>query len=352
MVFLENMWVLTYNLSFYLLLGAFAAGVLHLFVSERYIRHHLGKSSVGSVLKAALFGIPLPFCSCSVVPFAVSLKKSGASDGAVLSFLISTPITGADSIAATYGVFGGLFTAYRVVTSLIIALIAGVLTNLFGLPARVESVASQDGPDNTEEPIRERRFKSALAYGFNSVFKDIARPLTFGIILGGIITTFIPADLGILADKYYLLTYLTIILIAPPLYICATSSIPVAASLITVGVPVGAAFVLLSAGPATSTVTMSIVYQNLGRRIFGIYLSVILVSSIIFGMLLDRILDATRIDIKNLLTEHKDDTGVFVLSSILLISLLTYYVIIEPLKKRFGKKPDTGCNSGSCGCGH
>ena len=97
---------------------------------------------------------------------------------------------------------------------------------------------------------------------------------------------------------------------------------------------------------------MSIVYQNLGRRIFGIYLSVILVSSIIFGMLLDRILDATRIDIKNLLTEHKDDTGLFVLSSILLISLLTYYVIIEPLKKRFGKKPDTGCNSGSCGCGH
>jgi len=181
---------------------------------------------------------------------------------------------------------------------------------------------------------------------------SLERVLTFGIILGGIITTFIPADLGILADKYYLLTYLTIILIAPPLYICATSSIPVAASLITVGVPVGAAFVLLSAGPATSTVTMSIVYQNLGRRIFGIYLSVILVSSIIFGMLLDRILDATRIDIKNLLTEHKDDTGVFVLSSILLISLLTYYVIIEPLKKRFGKKPDTGCNSGSCGCGH
>lgn len=351
MIFLENMWELAYNLSFYLLLGAFAAGILHLFVSERYVQKHLGKSSFGSVLKAAVFGIPLPFCSCSVVPFAVSLKKSGASNGSVLSFLISTPITGADSIAATYGVFGGLFTVYRIVTSLIIALIAGVLTNLLALPVSVEN----EPPEtccNASQAAQPKTLKAALDYGFNTVFKDIARPLAFGIVLGGVITTFIPADLGLLADKYYLLTYLAVILIAPPLYICATSSIPVAASLIAVGLPAGAAFVLLSAGPATSTVTMSVVYQNLGRRVFGIYLGVILVSSVLFGMLLDRVLDYSRIDIRTLLVEHDDTTGLFALSTLILLALLFYYIVIEPLTKRSGGKGKKSCDGGSCGCGH
>ncbi len=352
MIFLENMWELTYNLSFYLLLGAVAAGVLHLFISERYIQKHLGNSSVGSVLKAALFGIPLPFCSCSVVPFAVSLKKSGASDGSVLSFLISTPITGADSIAATYGVFGGLFTVYRVVTSLIIAVIAGVLTNLFGIPAAVTEEKRETDTVETESRIKDKSLRAVLDYGFNTVFKDIARPLAFGIILGGIITTFIPTDLAVLADKYYLLTYLAVILIAPPLYICATSSIPIAASLIAIGVPAGAAFVLLSAGPATSTVTMSVVYQNLGRRVFGIYLGVILFFSIAFGMLLDWVLDYSQIDIRRLLSVHEESTGLFALSTLILLALLLYYVVIEPLKKRFSKGKGGSCDGGSCCCGH
>lgn len=351
MIFLENMWELAYNLSFYLLLGAIAAGVLHRFISETYIRRHLGKSSVGSVLKAAVFGIPLPFCSCSVIPFAVSLKKSGASNGSVLSFLISTPITGADSIAATYGVFGALFTVYRVITSLVIAVIAGVLTNLFALPAAIENGPGETPPSVETKNDRSKSLKGILDYGFNTVFSDIAGPLAFGIVLGGIITTFIPTDLGLLADEYYLLTYLAVILIAPPLYICATSSIPVAASLIAVGFPAGAAFVLLSAGPATSTVTMSVVYKSLGRRVFGIYLGVILTSSILFGMALDRVLDYSQIDIKTLLVEHEGSSTVITLSTLILIVLLAYYILIEPLKKRFFKKKGASCD-GSCCCGH
>lgn len=351
MIFLENMWDLTYNLAFYLLLGSLAAGFLHIFISDRYIKEHLGGDNIASVLKAAVFGIPLPFCSCSVVPFAVSLKKSGASNGSVLSFLISTPITGADSIAATYGVFGGLFTLYRVVTSLIIAIIAGVLTNLFALPSTVQDT-TEPSPETCETNTPKKGLKEALDYAFNTVFKDIAKPLAFGIILGGIITTFIPSNLGVLTDKYYLLTYLAVILIAPPLYICATSSIPVAASLIAIGIPAGAAFVLLSTGPATSTVTMSVVYKNLGRRIFSIYLGVIIVSGILFGMLLDWILDTSKIDIKKLLIVHEESSGLFALSTLILVILLVYYILIEPLKKQFAKKPKSECGGGSCCCGH
>lgn len=348
MIFLENIWELAYNLSVYLLLGSLAAGFLHLLISDSFIKRHLGKSSIGSVLKAAIFGIPLPFCSCSVVPFAVSLKKSGASNGSVLSFLISTPITGADSIAATYGVFGGLFTLYRVITSLVIAIIAGILTNLFALPISVEEAneANHDYP----EAKSEKSLKAALDYGFNTVFADIAKPLAFGIVLGGIITTFIPADFGQIAGKYYLLSYLAMILIAPPLYICATSSIPVAASLIMVGFPAGAAFVLLSAGPATSTVTMSVVYKNLGRRVFGIYLSTIILLSILFGMLLDWILENSRIDIREMLMVHEESSWFFTGATLLLTGLLVYYILLLPLQRRFTKPKKDSCGGSSCGC--
>jgi hypothetical protein len=349
MIFLENTWGLAYSLSFYLLLGLLAAGFLHLIVPNASIRRHLGGNRFGSVLKAAAFGIPLPFCSCSVVPFAVSLKKSGAGNGAVVSFLIATPITGADSIAATYGVFGGFFTLYRVITSLLIAIVAGVATNLFALPVSVHSAAKL--PDEAGEAEKKGRdVKAALDYALNTVFRDIAKPLAFGILLGGIITTFVPADLGDLAQKYYLLTYLAVILIAPPLYICATSSIPVAASLIAVGVPAGAAFVLLTAGPATSTVTMSVIYQNLGRRVFAIYLSVMLFFSLIFGMALDWILETAQIDIREFLILDEAPSPLFTLSTFILLGLLFYYVLIESLKNRLFPPAKT-CDGPSCGCG-
>jgi len=332
MIFFENIYTLAYNLSFYILIGSVAAGFLHIFISDSYIKKHLGKSSIGSVLKAAIFGVPLPFCSCSVVPFAVSLKKSGASEGSVLSFLISTPITGADSIAATYGVFGWLFTIYRVFTSLIIAIIAGILTNLFSVPV---SIAAEDNPENIAEKKRKGSIKEALDYGFNTVFKDIAKPLAFGIVLGGIITSFMPHDFGQLASEYYILSYIAMIVIAPPLYICATSSIPIAASLILVGFPAGAAFVLLSAGPATSTVTMSIVYKNLGKKVFGIYLSTIIISSILFGMLLDAALEYKSINIIDMVIIDEESSALFAATSILFALLLLYYIFLEPLKNKY-----------------
>jgi len=130
--FFINFWTLTNDMAIYILIGVLIAGALKQVIPEDFISKHLDSNSFGSVIKSSLFGIPLPLCSCSVIPFATSLKKEGASSGSVLSFLISTPITGADSILATYGFFGWIFTIYRVVTSLIIAVVAGVLQNLFG----------------------------------------------------------------------------------------------------------------------------------------------------------------------------------------------------------------------------
>jgi len=128
-LFFNSLLELSHAMSPYILFGLIFAGILHEIVPESTVTKHLGKENIGSVIKATIFGVPLPVCSCGVIPLATSIKKSGASKGATLSFLISTPITGVDSILATYGMFGWIFTIYRIFTSMIIAMIAGILAN-------------------------------------------------------------------------------------------------------------------------------------------------------------------------------------------------------------------------------
>ena len=97
---------LSNDMAIYILFGLFFAGLLHELIPSSIVEKHLGNDTIGSVVKSTLFGVPLPVCSCGVIPLATAIKKSGASKGATLSFLISTPITGVDSILATFGMFG------------------------------------------------------------------------------------------------------------------------------------------------------------------------------------------------------------------------------------------------------
>ena len=121
----NNFLVLLDAMSIYILIGLLIAGILKQLIPDDFVVKHLGKGSVSSVLKATIFGIPLPVCSCSVIPLAQGLRKEGASKGAVQSFLISSPITGVDSILATFSFFGLLFTIFRVISSIMIAIIVG-----------------------------------------------------------------------------------------------------------------------------------------------------------------------------------------------------------------------------------
>ncbi len=112
------------------ILGVIVAGLLKQVIPDNFIYKHLGERGIGSIVKSTLFGAPLPLCSCSVIPMARTLHREGANSGAVTSFLISTPITGVDSIFATYSLFGLFFTIYRVVTSIIIAIVVGAIENI------------------------------------------------------------------------------------------------------------------------------------------------------------------------------------------------------------------------------
>lgn len=345
-------WGLSIDMGIYILFGLLAAGVLHQLVPEAWIQKHLGSAKSSSVYKAALYGTPLPLCSCSVIPFAASLRRNGASKGATLSFLISTPITGVDSILATFGMFGWAFTLYRVVSSVILAVAAGVLMNLFEPKEEVKkgafafSAASPSAIKPTvqsPQPVAKKPFslKEVFRYGFITLLKSFSKPLFWGLLIGAFITAAIPSNLHTLFGENRLLGYLIAVAIAAPMYVCATASLPIAASLILAGVSPGAAFIFLSAGPATSTVTMGVVKSMLGMRALIIYLSVIIVGSIVFGALIDVGFDSLNVVIDVDMHEHHGivEQG----AAILLLGLIGWHLI----SGWFTKKSPT-CSGGSC----
>ena len=369
----------------YILFGLLFAGILHELVPESLVTKHLGKDSVGSVVKSTLFGIPLPVCSCGVIPLAASIKKSGASNGATLSFLISTPITGVDSILATYGMFGWVFTIYRVVTSMIMAMAAGILTNVFAsqdmqkeeVPkpapafsmqppaarpaaaafstAQAASFSPQPKPEVESECTsgcgcgsdEKKRFSltAALRYAFGTLLGDIAQPLFWGLVIGALITVAVPENLSDILKTYSWLSYIIVIAIAVPMYVCATASLPIAAGLMLAGVSPGAAFVFLSAGPATNTVTIGVVKKMLGARALGIYLGSIVIGSILFGLGLDWLFAREGVSVLEIVHMPEHAGLIAIASSFLLWSMVLYY-LIKPLWR---PKASESCCSGK-GC--
>lgn len=337
----------------YILFGLLFAGILHELVPDTLVKNHLGKDSIGSVVKATIFGIPLPVCSCGVIPLATSIKKSGASNGATLSFLISTPITGVDSILATYGMFGWAFTIYRIISSMIISIIAGILSNFYVTKEvqqtqenelQEESCCSKGSCCSSESTKVKKTplsmTKDALYYAFGTLLKDIASPLLVGLLVGALITVAVPANLSEILVEYNWLSYIIVIAIAVPMYVCATASLPIAAGLMLAGVSPGAAFVFLSAGPATNTVTIGVVKKMLGSTTLVIYLGTIVVGSIIFGLGLDYLL--RDVSIKELV--HMDEHASLLAwaSTVVLWAFVLVYVI----KPYFLK--EKSCSDGSC----
>ncbi|MCV6609032.1 MAG: permease, partial [Campylobacterales bacterium] len=259
-LFFNNLLVLANAMSLFILIGLLIAGILKEILPKDYIKSKLGNNTFSSVLKATLLGIPMPVCSCSVIPLAKSLQKEGASKGAVQSFLISTPITGVDSIMATYSFFGPLFTFYRVVTSVITAILTGVLQNILSIKEEkpqfsvakptvhetVSSCCSGGSCSSTVETDHSFSMKRALTYGYVTLFEDIAKSLFIGLILGALFTTFLPKELLSQLFENQFLTYFAVLVIAMPLYVCATASLPIAAAFMLSGMSGGAAFIFLS----------------------------------------------------------------------------------------------------------
>ncbi|MDD2960957.1 MAG: SO_0444 family Cu/Zn efflux transporter [Muribaculaceae bacterium] len=291
--FLNTLWNLTNEMSPYLLLGFFIAGILHAFMPKKLYSRHLHKPNFSSVVKVAIFGIPLPLCSCGVIPTAMSLRKEGASEGATVSFLIATPQTGVDSIAATYSMLGLPFAIIRPIVALSTSLFGGVLANKFSKKDNSKSYnVISNCSYNTANEKKSFWQKSiiALKYGFVDMVEDLGRWLVIGLILATLITMFVPDDFFTRFNDTPLLSMLLVLLLSVPMYLCATGSIPIALALMIKGLSPGAALVLLMAGPATNIASIFVIYKVMGQRSTILYLLAIISGAIIFGLGVDYIL--------------------------------------------------------------
>lgn len=271
----------------YLLFGFGVAGILYAFVPSGFYRNHLSKPGVWSVIKAALIGVPLPLCSCGVLPTAVSLRRNGASRGASTSFLIATPQTGIDSIAATYSLLGLAFAIIRPVAALVTAFIGGMLVNREDKAFAVDADMEVDTIDAPVSHGFGGKIRDALRYGYVEMIQNIGRWLIIGLVVAAAITVFIPDGFFTFFAGYPLLSMLAVVMVAVPMYVCSTGSIPIALSLMLKGLSPGAAFVLLMAGPAANFASIIIVGKSLGKKAAAIYLGTIIVGSIAVGMCID-----------------------------------------------------------------
>jgi uncharacterized protein len=284
------------EMSPYLLFGFFVAGLLSVFVSKQLVQKHLGGRGLWPVIKASLFGVPLPLCSCSVIPVTMSLRKHGASRGASISFLLSTPQTGVDSVFVTYALLGPVFAIFRPVAAFVTGIVGGVMVNLFG--DSLENNLQQNHSCEDEccssghksNPVT-RMFK----YGFITLPRDIGKAMLIGLVVAAFISALVPD--GFFADKLGtgILPMFVMMLFGIPMYVCATASVPIAAALMMKGLSPGAALVFLMTGPATNAASFVLIWKMMGRATALTYLAAVAGCALLSGILLDYIISGVAL---------------------------------------------------------
>jgi uncharacterized membrane protein YraQ (UPF0718 family)/copper chaperone CopZ len=289
--FVSSVWLTLREMSPFLLFGFLVAGLLSVLVKPETVERHLGGRGFWQVFKAAVFGVPLPLCSCGVIPVAASLRRHGASAAATTSFLISTPQTGVDSIMVTLSLLGPVFAIFRPVVAFLSGILGGVLVNIFGYE---KGAPRDEHPACTAECCggaenHKGGLARAVKYGFVTLPRDIHKALIVGILIAGAISAAVPDDFfaGVLGGG--ILSMLVMMAVGIPLYVCATASVPIAAALMMKGISPGAALVFLMTGPATNAATITTVWKIMGKRIAGIYLFAVAASALAAGLILDAV---------------------------------------------------------------
>ncbi len=273
-------WELFKEMAPYLMLGFLLAGALHVYFPRHKVSKYLGKGGWKSALNAALVGVPLPLCSCGVIPTGISFHKNGASKGAAVSFLISTPQTGVDSILITYSLMGLPFAIIRPIAAFLTGIIGGALTPDTDLEGKADGV--EEAPR-----VFKNRFLAMLKYAFVDFLQDIAKWLLIGLAIAAAITVLVPDSIF---EQYLSNPYLNMVLVlvaSVPMYVCATGSVPIAVALMMKGISPGAAFVFLMAGPATNAGTITVIGQSLGKKALFTYLATIITGALLFGFIIN-----------------------------------------------------------------
>ena len=328
----------------WLLFGLFCAGIIHVLLPKTFIKVHLEHPGLKSVLKASVFGIPLPLCSCSVIPVGVSLRRGGASRGATASFFVSTPEIGIDSFLLSYVLLGLPLAIIRIVAVLISAVGTGISIDKFTTQSNSTSSSPQtekccvSDPDKPSLPNRQgassrlhRSFEKlirAFHFGYIELFDDLGAVLSIGFLGAGLVTVLVPDDLfqnfGLGPFSMMLIMLVT----ALPMYVCATSSTPLIAALLAKGLSPGAALVFLLAGPATNISTMLVVGKELGKQALTLYITGIMGGAILCGVLTDMFMNYSGTSVPSLVHggQGSHDHGLSVCGLILIALLLASFL--------------------------
>ena len=298
MLIAAEFWATVAEMSPYLLFGFFVAGLLSVLISQSFVERHLGGRGVWPLLKASVFGVPLPLCSCGVIPVAMSLHKHGASKGATISFLLSTPQTGVDSIFVTLSLLGPIFAIFRPVAAFATGMVGGGLVDVL---THRQSGENEQGERCTEECCQAEgksgKFSRGMKYGFVTLPRDIGKAMLVGLAVAALISAFVPE--GYFAEKLGtgIFAMVVMMFLGIPVYVCATASVPVAAALILKGLSPGAALVFLMTGPATNAASFATIWKTMGRRTALAYIVTVAGCALVSGMLLDYFASGLEFDV-------------------------------------------------------
>ena len=345
-------WNILLESSVFILFGLLASGLLRVFLNPGAVSAHLGKGRFRSVFKASLLGIPIPLCSCGVLPAAAALKKQGANNGAVTSFLISTPESGVDSMAITYALMDPLMTIIRPAAAFVTAFAAGITENLIGNPDTKRPVLPDlscpvdgccDGQNCDPEEHRnhhslKEKVVAGLRFAFTDVWGDLAVWFLFGLLLSGIITVLVPESVFSRYMGGGFSAMLIMLVVGIPIYICATASTPIAAALILQGVSPGAALVFLMSGPATNVTSLTVLLRILGGRAMTIYLASIAICAVGFGLLVDQLYATLGISARAIVGQAGEAIPHGIeLAGAMLILILSVNPVSRFLRNRFSR---------------
>lgn len=359
--FCVDFFLILNEMSPYLLLGLFFAGLLKVFLPETFISKYLRKSNTRSAINATLLGVPLPLCSCGVLPTGISLYKNGASKGATNAFITATPQTGVDSILVTYALLGLPMAVIRPIVALISGVLSGIVTNKITRTEQQEIIVLTPKKTNCAVPAQSllQRWGEVFRYAFLTFLADIARWLVIGTLVAALISVLLPTDFFTHYISKGIMGILLILIASMPLYVCATASVPIAAVLLSKGISPGAILVFLMAGPATNAASFTLIGKTLGRRSLVAYLASIIGAAIGFGMLIDTFFPVEWFPLKALshhqLHEGNNWTlGLQTLCTVVLIGLILYIYIRKNIERRKPmtqtqairsyQVPDVSCN--------
>jgi len=334
--FFKELYFITIEMAPYLMMGFFFAGILYLLFPKKRVRKYMGRSRNGAVVNAAILGIPLPLCSCGVIPTGLSFYRNGASKGSTVSFLISTPQTGIDSILVTYSMLGLPFALIRPFIALATGISGGFLTNRLTRKEKEEEITGNNN-NNTLPSGFFSRVKAMFRYAFVEFLQDIMGWLIIGLLIAALIAVLVPDDFFAGRASNDILEMLIILIAAIPVYICATASVPIAAVLMLKGLSPGAALVLLMAGPATNAATITMIGKVMGRKSLVSYLVTIISGAMIFGFLMNTLLPERWFVLPQHMMSHNHEMlpqWISIGSAIILVIL----IINGYMKKFFGRK--------------